>query len=363
MKLLWPGLLPLLSLVPILVLFYLWMLRRRRRYAVRYSNLSLIRKALPERSRWRRHLPAVLFLAGVTSVLVAVLRPAAEILVPLSRTTIILAIDVSRSMCATDVPPNRLSVAQEAAARFIDGQADNTRIGIVAFSDFAELIVPPTNDKKQLKQALESLTTSTGTAIGSATLKAIDAIAAVNPQVMPSGANLSGGSSGNAPSVTSYQPDIIVLLTDGANTRGPLPLDAANQAADRHLRVYTIGFGTTQFSKMVCTPQQMGGGIFSGFGQGGFGGFGFGNGGGGFGGRMGRFLLLDEPTLKAVAETTGGAYYRAENSDQLLQVFRDLPRQIDLQKQQTEITVAFVALAVVMILLAMALSLLWNKSL
>ncbi len=361
MTLLWPGLLPLFLLVPILILLYWWILRRRRRFAVRYSSLSLIRQALPERSRWRRHLPAALFLLGLTSLIAALTRPAAQMLVPLSRTTIILAIDVSRSMCASDVPPNRLTVAQEAAIKFVEQQADNTRIGIVAFADFAEVVVPPTNDKQTLKDALASLTTAIGTAIGNATLKGLDAIASVNPAVAPSGVNL-GGQSGGTAAGSDYQPDIIVLLTDGANTRGPSPVDAAKQAADRHVRVYTIGFGTTEFSPMVCTSAQLGSDIFDfqgGFGRGGFdprGGFG----GGGFGGR-GNYLLLDEPTLKAVADTTGGAYYRAENADQLLKVFQDLPVQVALQKQNQEISVGFLALGALFVLLALGLSMRWNR--
>lgn len=361
MRVLWPGLLPLLLLIPILVLVYLWVLRRRRRYAVRFSSLSLIREALPERSRLRRHLPAALFLVGLTSLLAAVTRPVAEVQVPLSRTTIILALDISRSMCATDVPPNRLTVAQDAAARFIEGQADGTLIGIVAFADFAEIVVPPTNDKELLQGAVKTLTTSIGTAIGSATLKGIDAIAEVNEAVAPSALNLHSEGAGDAPEEVDYFPDIIVLLTDGANTRGPLPIDAARQAADRRLRVYTIGFGTTEFSEMVCTQEQLGSDAFGGgFGGGGFGGGGFGGGGFG-GGRWRRFLLLDEPTLRSVAEITGGDYFRAENADQLLQVFHDLPKQIDLQTERLEISVAFAALGALFVLLAVALSIRWNR--
>jgi Ca-activated chloride channel family protein len=361
MTFLWPGLLPLLGLIPVLIFVYWWILRRRRRFAVRYSSLSLIRQALPDRSRWRRHLPAALTLLGLASLITALARPAAVVQVPLSRTTIILAIDVSRSMCASDVPPNRLTVAQQAATKFVEQQADNTKIGIVAFADFAEVVVPPTNDKKTLEDALASLTTSMGTAIGNATLKGLDAIASVNSAVAPSGVNL-GGQTGGTPAGSEYQPDIIVLLTDGANTRGPSPVDAAKQAADRHVRVYTIGFGTTQFSPMVCSSAQLGSDIFGfqgGFGRGGFdprGGFG----GGGFAGR-GNYLLLDEPTLKAVAATTGGEYYRAENADQLLKVFQDLPKQISLQTETIEIRVAFLALGALFVLLALGLSMLWNR--
>lgn len=355
MTFLWPTLLLLLLLPILLVLVYLWILRRRRRHAIRYSNLSLIRQALPDSWRWRRHLPAALFLVGITSLLTSTARPAADIQVPLSRTTIILALDVSRSMCATDVTPNRLTVAQQAAINFIDEQADNTKIGIVAFADFAEIIVPPTSDKELLQEAMSTLTTSIGTAIGSATLKGIDAISQVNPNVEPSGVNLGGPDVGEALEQGGYQPDIIVLLTDGANTRGPLPVDAAHQAADRDVRVYTIGFGTTEFSQMVCTPSQLGSDAFSGrFGGGGFrGSFG--------GGRFAQYLLLDEPTLRSVAETTGGAYFRAENADQLLEVFRDLPKRIELQSEHFEISAVFVGLGALFVLAALALAMKWNR--
>lgn len=356
MRFIWPGFLFLLIIPPILILAYIWILRRRRRYAVRYSNLSLIRQALPDGWRWRRHLPAVLYLVGITGLLMAVARPADLVQVPLSRTTIILALDVSRSMCATDVSPNRLTVAQEAAINFIDEQADNTKIGIVAFAEFAEVIVPPTSDKEDLQVAMRTLTTSIGTAIGSATLKGIDAISTVNPDVAPSGVSLEGDGNNGSLDQDGYQPDIIVLLTDGANTRGPLPVDAARQAADREVRVYTIGFGTTEFSQMVCTQAQLGSDVFrGGFGRGAFGGGGFG------GGRFAQYLLLDEPTLRSVAEATGGDYFRAENADQLLRVFRDLPKRIALQEESVEISVVFVGLAAVFLLTATALALRWNR--
>jgi Ca-activated chloride channel family protein len=361
MTVLWPWSLALLFLTPAIVAVYLWVLRRKRRLAVRYSSLALIREALPKRARWRRHLPFGLYVSALAGLSLAMARPVAEIEVPLSRTTIILALDVSRSMCATDVDPNRLTVAQEAALAFIDELASGTRMGIVAFSDFAQIVVPPTQDKDALREAIETLTTSIGTAIGSATLKSIDAISEINPEVPPSGVQLSSGESPDAPATESYLPDIIVLLTDGANTRGPQPLDAAQQAADRRIRVFTVGFGTTQPGPMVCTTQQLGSDALGGgdFG-GGFGNrFGGGFGGGGRGFR--RYLLLDEPTLQGVAELTGGSYFRAENSDQLLEVFLNLPSQFALQKQVVELSVAFAAAGALLAALAIGLSLRWNR--
>jgi Ca-activated chloride channel family protein len=273
----------------------------------------------------------------------------AAIEVPLNRTSIILALDVSRSMCATDVDPNRLAVAQEAALAFIEGQPAGTQIGIVAFADLAQILVPPTTDKEPLREAIRTLTTSIGTAIGSATLKAIDAIAEINPDVLPSGLNMRIEGSPAEADGEPYVPDIIVVLTDGANTRGPHPLDAARQAADRRVRVFTIGFGTTTPRAMVCSPAQMGVEV----GGGGFGG----GGGGGFR----RFLLLDERTLQGVADLTGGTYYRAESAEQLLEVFSSLPAQITLQKQDVELSAGFSALGALLFTSALALSLLWTR--
>jgi Ca-activated chloride channel family protein len=268
-------------------------------------------------------------------------------------------------MCAVDVAPNRLTVAQEAASAFIEDQADGTQIGIVAFAGFAEIIVPPTNDKEVLQEALNNLTTSLGTAIGSATLKSIDALAEINAAVAPSGLNLSPEQSETEPVEGLYQPDIIVLLTDGANSQGPRPLDAAQQAADRQVRVYTIGFGTANPREMACTRAQLGSDAFGGgfgggnFGNGNFGGGNFG--GSGFGGGFRRFLVIDEQTLLAVADMTGGSYFRAESAEQLYEVFLDLPTQIVLQNQNLEISVLFTALGAIFASLAVALSLWWNR--
>jgi Ca-activated chloride channel family protein len=287
------------------------------------------------------------------------------ITVPLSRTSIILALDVSRSMCATDVQPNRMAVAQAAARQFVKDQPDGTRIGIVAFAGFAEVVVPPTTDTDELVGAIDSLTTARGTVIGAATLKAIDALAAVNPDVWPSGTDAPPGTATLGPG--EYVPDIVVLLTDGANTRGIDPVEAAKQAVDRHVRVYTIGFGTTNPTSMVCTREQLGGEAFGG---GGFGGGG-GGGGGGFGGTGGpdagggggrSFLVIDEPTLTQVAEMTGGTFHKAEDASQLQKVFTELPRQVELQEREREISVVFAGLGLLLAAAAVTLSLRWNRS-
>jgi len=356
MNFLWPQLIWLFLLVPILVGVYVWVLRRKRKFAVNYSSLSLIREALPKYSRWRQHLPFGLFLLGLACLIAAINRPTAEVVVPANRTTVILAIDVSRSMCATDVSPNRLSVAQDAALKFIEEQAGETRIGLVAFAGFAEIIVPPTNDKAALTEAIQNFTTSLGTAIGSATLKSIDAIAEINEDVEYSGVDLGLGEEFTPLDINYYEPDIIVVLTDGANSEGPRPLEAALQAAHRQVRIYTIGFGSDNPGRMVCSPEQMGSDTF----QGGFG-RGFGGGFGGPGGGFQRYLLLDEDTLLGMAELTGGAYYRAEDADQLFEVFTGLPNEINFQRERIEISALFSILGVLFAIAAAALSLIWHR--
>src|SRR5258708_7401827 len=156
-SLLWPGFLYLFGLIPLLVVLYIWIPRRRRRFAVRYSSLSLVRAALPNQSRWRRHLPFALFVLAIAALIMAVSRPVSVVTVPAGQVTVILTIDVSRSMCSTDIKPTRLQAAEAAALAFIQRQKSTTQIGVVAFSSFAELIQPPTNDQEVLQAAVQSL--------------------------------------------------------------------------------------------------------------------------------------------------------------------------------------------------------------
>jgi Ca-activated chloride channel homolog len=181
----WPLALLALLLIPLLLGVYVGQLRKKRRSAVRFSSIDLIRSSIPKRSKWKRHVPAALFLLGLSGIGVATARPQAHALVPTTRTSIILTLDVSRSMCADDVDPNRMTVAQDAARAFIRDQPNGTRIGLVAFSGFAELIVPPTTVKDELLNAVNALTTSRGTVIGAAILKSLNAVSSVNPDVAP----------------------------------------------------------------------------------------------------------------------------------------------------------------------------------
>lgn len=339
MNFLWPGILLGLLIIPLAVGAYLWALRRRRRFAVRYSSLSLVRDALPRYAGLRRHLPFALLLLGLTSLIISASRPTAVVTVPISQTTIVLAIDVSRSMLADDIPPTRIEAAQAAARSFIERQGASTQIGIVAFAGFAEIVQLPTNDQETLQTAVDSLTTGRGTAIGSGILKSLDVIAQIDPSVAPSIENPGQGTAPTPVAPGVFTPNIVVVLTDGVATTGTPPLDAAQQATDRGVRVYTIGFGTENGGINFG-----GGGQFQGNDPG-FGGF-----------RRG----IDEDTLKQVAAMTGGDYYVAESADELQSVFQNLPTSRITRTESTEISFAFVTVGALLAALAVGLSMRWN---
>jgi len=347
MDLLWPGFSLLLGTIPVIIAAYIWVLRRKRRYAVRYSSLALIREALPRYSRLRRYLPFALFLVALASLAVALARPVAIVSVPSGQVTIILALDVSRSMCSNDVPPNRLKAAKAAALSFVRRQPASTQIGIVAFAGYAELILPPTADRNDLEHAIEGLITGRWTAVGSAIIESLDAIAEIDDNVAPIVSDAAPGIQPTPVPRGAYAPSIVVLLTDGASNRGRLPLDAAQEAADRGVKVYTIGFGTANGGRLDCGEPYLDDFPFGG-------GMGFGGGGGGF--RRG----IDEETLKAVSAMTGGTYYSAESAGELQEVFRSLPTQLIARHETTEISVAFAALGALVAAVAVALSLIWH---
>jgi Ca-activated chloride channel homolog len=261
-------------------------------------------------------------------------------------------------------------------------------MGLVEFSGFAELAVPPTRDRQALDRAINNLSTSPGTAIGAAILKALDAIAEVDPQVQPvgnavetapiassigSGAVGGTGETGNGqgasaakPPKQGYVPDVIVLLTDGSNNRGITPLQAAPYAVARRVRIYTIGFGTTHPGPLRCTPQQDGGFDFGGFGGGGYGGGGYGGlggggfGGGGFGGAAGSPLVADLPPLREVSRLTGGLSYTARDASQLDKVFKSLPKHIVVQKEHHEVSATFAIIGALLALGAFGASIRWS---
>ncbi len=344
----WPWALLALLAVPVLLLVRWLLARRRKRSAVVVPSVALIRAALPGRTAWRRRIPVWLFLAGLLALAAGAGRPQASMPVPSNTTSLLLAIDVSRSMCTTDVEPNRLTVAVQSARDFVAAQQDGTRIGLVAFSGIAGLLVAPTTDKDELLDAMDTLTTAHGTAIGQAILSSLDAIAESNPDVAATGTDLAAPPPGQP---GGYEPDTIVVLTDGSNTTGVAPVTAAEQAAARRVRVFTIGFGTTDPAPMVCTPDQIGSDSFgSGRPR---------SGGGGPGGF--RAQDIDEEALTTVADLTGGRYFRAQDAGQLDDVLGDLPKELGVQRANVEITVWFVLAGTLLAFAGVGLSLWWNR--
>jgi len=349
MNFLWPSSLIFLLIVPLAIGVNIFLSRRRRKVAVRYSSLSIVKEAASHQSWLRRHAIFILFLLALTSLVFATARPTATVTVPSNKATIILAMDVSRSMCATDIEPNRLEVAKDAAQAFIANHHSTRQIGIVAFAGFAELIQPPTTDLQALSDAIENLTTARRTAIGSAILRSIDTISEVDERIAPSdNPSASPGTSILPPSNGELSPHIIVLLTDGASNAGPYPLTAATQAAARGIRIYTIGFGTSDNqSLMDCGDFFQDQYDFQGF---------------GFSPQTGSQdfrLQIDETTLKQVADMTAGSYYYASSANELAGVFQNLPTFLVATRESIEVSAFFAAFAAIMMIVAMFLSFRW----
>ena len=335
----WPW--ALLALLVIPLVFATWWLTRlrRRRAVVRVTSIALVRTAMPGRSRWRRRIPVALLTLGLAVLAVGAARPQATVPVPSSSATIMLALDVSGSMCSTDVQPNRITAAEQAAAAFIKSQAGGPRIGLVAFARTAVVLVPPTVDTEQLISGLGGLTTSFGTAIGEGILASLNSIAQVDPSVTPTGTTVSRARG------AGYADDVIVVLTDGSNNAGVDPQVAAKQAADRGVRVFTIGYGTDNPAPLACGSGQFGG--FSG---------GFAGGGGG------SALVADYGALKRISRTTGGTFYRAQDAGQLSVALTKLPAAFTIVRKHLDLANWFAAGGGLLIATAVALSLWWNQA-
>jgi len=352
MTFLWPELLWLLLALPALVWLYLWLLKRRRVAAIAYPSLNLVRAALGAGQRWRRHLPPALLLLALAALFIAAARPLALVTLPSRQQTIILAMDVSGSMRAADVAPDRISAAQTAAKTFIAELPRHVRVGIVAFAGSAQLAQQPTQNRADLAAAIDAFQLQRGTATGNGIMVAlaalfpdagIDVAALAAPpgrgqQGMGRGLSLDevtgrGNNAASARNFTpvapgSYSSAAIIMLTDGQRTTGVDPLQAAQWAADRGVRVYTVGIGTTA-GEII-----------------------------GFEGWSMR-VRLDEDTLKAVALRTAGEYFYAGTAEDLKQVYQNLSARVTSEKKETEIT-ALLALAGAALLLAAAgLSLWW----
>ncbi len=347
MTFLWPELLWLLLFVPVLIAAYVLILRRKRKAALRYASLTMVRDAMGTGMRLRRHVPPILFLLAMIIMIVAVARPAAVIQLPSQHETIILSLDVSGSMRAKDVEPDRITAAQNAAKTFVNEQPRSTRVGIVAFAGTASLVQPPTQSKEDLHAAIERLQLQRATAIGSGILVALKAIfpdvdfdlRGSNPRPPlngPTGRPLPGTQL-NRPEKPaaqkpvppgSYKSAAIILLTDGQATTGPDPLEAARMAAERGIRVFTVGIGTPNGEILVGEGWSM-------------------------------RVRLDEETLKQISSITGAEYFYAGTALDLKKVYQSLNSKFVLEKKETEITALFAAAAAFTLLLSALLSLLW----
>ena len=346
----WPELLWLLLLVPVLVGVYLYALRRKKKASVRFASLMLVRDAIGPGQTIRRHLPPGLILVAMIAAIVAMARPSATLTLPSEYMTLILAIDVSRSMQAADVAPNRITAAQQAVRAFIEELPRNVRMGIVSFAGTAQVVQTPTESREDLLNAVNRFQLQRATATGSGLLVSLaqllpDAGIDLESAVFDTSFSRWGSGAASLDKARkkddkaakkdftpvppgSYASGAIILLSDGRRTTGPDPLEAAKLAADRGVRVYTVGFGTKE--------------------------------GGLIGGEEWSFYVrLDEETLKSVAAITGAEYFYAGTADDLKKVYQNLQSKIGLEKRDTEIGAIFSALTALLVVLAAVLSMLW----
>ncbi|MFH1650667.1 MAG: VWA domain-containing protein [Chloroflexota bacterium] len=337
MSFLWIQLLWLLLLVPVLVAAYVLLQRRRKKYALRYSSISLVKEALGRGPGMRRHIPPLLFLIGVITMIVAVARPVATITLPSQQATVILAIDVSGSMRAEDVKPNRIEAAKSAARLFVEKQPRNVLIGVVSFSGGASIVQTPTIDKESVLAAINRLVPQRRTAIGSGILTSLDAIFEEEEPDQALDVSPSNRDAPLAPEPPpslapeqrkSFAPAAVILLSDGVSTTGPNPLEVVPEAMSRGVRIYTVGLGTPEGTILNTRGYSI-------------------------------RVRLDEETLKRIAEQTDGSYFKAENETDLSKIYGDLGTQLVLKPEKTEITAGFTGAAVVILLAAGVLSMLW----
>jgi len=341
MTFIWPALLLSLLCVPLLVLLYFRLQARRRKFAARYGSLGLVHDARGGGVGSRRHVPAVVFLGGITILFFSLARPQATISVPKVQGTVILTFDVSGSMVANDLQPTRMEAAKAAAKEFVQKQPTGVSIGVVAFSDGGISVQAPTDNREETLATIERLVPRRGTSIGNGILVALNTISidAGDPPILKS----NGPASSNNPSTVNpstnnpspvpapqgwYPSAVIVLLTDGENNQSPDPAEAANLAADLGVRVYTVGIG----SAAGTTIQVEGFNVHT---------------------------SLDEALLQNISSTTGGAYYNAGNEEQLRKIYSDLRPKLSIKPEKMELTSILAGLSMIVLLIGGMLSLLW----
>lgn len=342
---LWPQLLWLLLALPLLVLMYVWLLRRRKQTALRYASLAIVREAMGKGPGWRRHIPPVLLLFAIAAMLLASARPMATIVLPSNQQTIILAMDVSGSMRAEDVKPNRLVASQNAAKAFLAELPRHVKVGIVAFAGSAQVVQPITLSREDLVTAIDKFQMQRATAIGSAIVVSLSELfpgQGIDVGTMTYNRNSDPfapqGRSLDKPATEkkefqpvapgSYSSAAIILLTDGQRTTGVDTAEAAKMAADRGVRVYTVGVGTVD-GEII-----------------------------GFEGWSMR-VRLDEDSLKEVARTTQAEYFYAGTAENLKKVYETLSSRLTVEKKETEISGLLALVASILALFSAGLSVLW----
>lgn len=341
MQFLWPQFLWLLLALPLLVGLYILLLRRKRKMAVRYASLSIVKEAMGRGPQLRRHIPPVLFLLAITALVLAAARPVAVVTLPSNQQTIILAMDVSGSMRASDVQPNRLVAAQNAAKAFLQELPRHVKVGVVAFAGSAQVAQLPTVNREDLVTAIDRFQLQRATATGNAIVISLATLfpdAGIELEALQGGRDRMRGFSldqerkprqeftpvepGSFPSAA------VIMLTDGQRTTGVDPLEAAKMAADRGVRVYTVGIGTVDGETI------------------------------GFEGWSMR-VRLDEETLKAIANKTAAEYFYAGTAQDLKKVYETLSSKLTVEKKETEISALFALAAAVFSIFSAGLSLLW----
>lgn len=307
-----PLLLLGLLAVPVLAALYVLAQRRRRQYTMRFTNLALLASVAGPRPGVRRHLPPALFLLGASALVLAMAGPVLNLEVARSNASVMLAIDVSGSMQATDVQPTRLDAARAASRTLIDELPGNARVGLVSFSGAAALDAPLTQDRDRVRRALDGLDANGATAIG-------EGLSLALRQLTPAS---------QAASASRQPPEIIVLLTDGKSNAGVDPLDAAARAKAAGIPVETVGIGLRNASVRV-RGQEVGG--------------------------------VDEQTLQAIADATGGKYYYAEAAGQLKQIYASLGSEFAWEFVRWDATIPAIVLGICAVLAAAGLSLVWFR--
>lgn len=331
MTFIWPTMLLFaLVLIPLLIVLYLILQRRRRRFAAKYGSLGLVQEPAGRGIGLRRHLPPILFLIGLAILLFALARPQTEISLPRIEGTVILAFDVSGSMAANDLQPTRMEAAKTAARAFVQHQPPSVQIGIIAFSDSGFSVQTPTNDQDAILAAINRLSPQRGTSLANGILVSLNTITAMGqqnthfyssltPEPTPTPTEMPQG---------TYSSAVIVLLTDGENNENPDPLTAAQTAAKEGVRIYTVGIGSAAGTILHVNGFTV-------------------------------HTQLDEATLQQIAQITGGTYYNADSKDALLKIYNNLNPQLIIKPEKTEVTSIFAGASVLVLLIAGLFSLLW----